>query len=101
MAKRTRRHASARALREPSPAPGCVVTDVKLRLNAKAAAVKLRLNAKAAAGGRTPEALRVTGDWSDGFLIRDATQNGSANQQSFHSREKAPDNVPQLVVTSG
>jgi large repetitive protein len=36
-----------------------------------------------------------------GFLIRDATENGSGNQQSFHNTEKAPDNPPQLVVTFG
>jgi CSLREA domain-containing protein len=36
-----------------------------------------------------------------GFQIRDATENGSGNEQSFHSREKAPDNPPQLVVTFG
>jgi hypothetical protein len=36
-----------------------------------------------------------------GFLIRDATENGGGNEQGFHSREKAPDNPPQLVVTFG
>jgi large repetitive protein len=36
-----------------------------------------------------------------GFLIRDATENGGGFEQAFHSREKAPDNPPQLVVTFG
>jgi hypothetical protein len=36
-----------------------------------------------------------------GFLIRDATENGGGFEQSFHSREKASDNPPQLVVTFG
>ena len=36
-----------------------------------------------------------------GFLIRDASENGGGNEQGFHSREKAPDNPPQLVVTFG
>ena len=35
-----------------------------------------------------------------GFLIRDANENQDHEQQ-FHSREKAPDNPPQLVVTYG
>jgi len=33
-----------------------------------------------------------------GFLIKDAVENQDAEQQ-FHSREKAPDNPPQLVIT--
>ena len=36
-----------------------------------------------------------------GFLIRDASENGGGFEQGFHSREKAPDNPPQLVVTFG
>ena len=36
-----------------------------------------------------------------GFLIRDASENGGGMEQSFHSREKAPDNPPQLVITFG
>lgn len=35
-----------------------------------------------------------------GFLIRDAVE-GQDHEQQFHSREKAPDNPPQLVVTFG
>jgi hypothetical protein len=35
-----------------------------------------------------------------GFLIRDA-QEGQDHEQQFHSREKAPDQPPQLVVTFG
>jgi hypothetical protein len=35
-----------------------------------------------------------------GFLIRDATE-GQDHEQQFHSREKAPDQPPQLVVTFG
>jgi hypothetical protein len=38
---------------------------------------------------------------NEGFLICDASKNGSGFEQSFHSREKAPDNPPQLVVTFG
>jgi CSLREA domain-containing protein len=37
---------------------------------------------------------------NNGFLIRDANENQDHEQQ-FHSREKAPDNPPQLVVTYG
>ncbi|MGH8825443.1 MAG: DNRLRE domain-containing protein, partial [Jiangellaceae bacterium] len=33
-----------------------------------------------------------------GFLIRDAIE-GQDHEQQFHSREKAPDNPPRLVVT--
>jgi hypothetical protein len=36
-----------------------------------------------------------------GFLIRDASENGGGLKQEFHSREKAPDNPPQLVITFG
>ena len=38
---------------------------------------------------------------NNGFLIRDATENGGGAEQQLHSREKAPDNPPQLVVTFG
>jgi hypothetical protein len=36
-----------------------------------------------------------------GFLIRDATENGSGLDQVFHSREKGNDNPPRLVLTFG
>ena len=36
-----------------------------------------------------------------GFLIRDAAEDGSGFEQQFHTREKAPDNPPQLVITFG
>jgi hypothetical protein len=36
-----------------------------------------------------------------GFLIRDATENGSGLDQVFHSREKGTDNPPRLVLTFG
>ena len=38
---------------------------------------------------------------NNGFLIRDASENGSGFEQVFHGREKAPDNPPQLVITFG
>jgi hypothetical protein len=38
---------------------------------------------------------------NNGFLIRDANENGGGQTQQLHSREKAPDNPPQLVVTFG
>jgi hypothetical protein len=38
---------------------------------------------------------------ANGFLIRDASENGQGVEQAFHSREKAPDNPPQLVITFG
>jgi hypothetical protein len=34
---------------------------------------------------------------NNGFLIRDATEGGSGNEQQFHSREKGTD-MPQLVI---
>jgi parallel beta-helix repeat protein len=34
-----------------------------------------------------------------GFLVRDATENGTGLDQGFHSREKGSDNPPRLVVT--
>ena len=33
--------------------------------------------------------------------IRDASEGGAGFQQQLHSREKAPDNPPQLVITFG
>jgi hypothetical protein len=36
-----------------------------------------------------------------GFLIRDANEGGAGREQQFHTREKAPDNPPQLVLTFG
>lgn len=38
---------------------------------------------------------------NNGFLLRDASESGGGNEQGLHSREKAPDNPPQLVVTFG
>jgi hypothetical protein len=38
---------------------------------------------------------------NNGFLIRDATENGTGQEQQFHARERAPDNPPQLVLTFG
>jgi parallel beta-helix repeat protein len=40
-------------------------------------------------------------DGNNGFLIRDATENGSGLDQGFHSREKGTDNPPRLVLTFG
>ena len=129
--------ANARALVRfalPTIPNGCQVTSVRLRLHA--ASYK---------SGRTLNALRLNGSWTEGgvtwsnqpattggaatapsrsssgymewtvtsqvqsmysgtnhgFLIRDATEGGGGNEQSLHSREKAPDNPPQLVITFG
>ena len=38
---------------------------------------------------------------NNGFLIRDATENNGGREQQLHSREKAPDQPPQLVLTFG
>ncbi|GAA2037039.1 right-handed parallel beta-helix repeat-containing protein [Polymorphospora rubra] len=43
--------------------------------------------------------MYATGNF--GFLIRDATENGSGVEQAFHSREKGSDNPPRLVITFG
>ena len=36
---------------------------------------------------------------NNGFVIRDAAEGGGGILQGFHSREKAPDNPPELVIT--
>jgi large repetitive protein len=36
---------------------------------------------------------------NNGFLIRDASEDGGGDEQGFHAREKIPDNVPELVIT--
>ena len=41
------------------------------------------------------------GQAANGFLIRDATENGQGVEQAFNSREKGSDNPPQLIVTIG
>ena len=38
---------------------------------------------------------------NNGLLLRDASASGGGNEQGLHSREKAPDNPPQLVLTIG
>jgi large repetitive protein len=38
---------------------------------------------------------------NNGFLVRDATENGNGSEQGFNSREKGSDNPPRLVVTFG
>ena len=49
----------------------------------------------------TPQVALMYSGTNNGFLIRDATENGAGPEQSFHAREKAPDNPPQLVLTFG
>ena len=49
----------------------------------------------------TAQVQAMYGGQNHGFLIRDATEGGGGSQQSLHSREKAPDNPPQLVITFG
>jgi hypothetical protein len=36
-----------------------------------------------------------------GFLIRDASEGNGGQEQQLHTKEKAPDNPPQLVITFG
>jgi large repetitive protein len=36
-----------------------------------------------------------------GFLVRDATEGGGGQEQQLHTREKAPDRPPELVITFG
>jgi CSLREA domain-containing protein len=38
---------------------------------------------------------------NNGFLIRDAAENGNGIDQVFHSREKGSDNPPRLVISFG
>jgi parallel beta-helix repeat protein len=67
-----------------------------------------------AASGAAAEAASVSGyvEWSvtsqvrdmyaganHGFLIRDSAEGGGGILQGFHSREKAPDQPPELVIT--
>ena len=37
----------------------------------------------------------------NGFLIRDAAENGPGLEQGFNSREKGADNPPRLLVVIG
>jgi hypothetical protein len=62
--------------------------------------------ATAASGGgylswNVTSQLAVTYPTSTGFLVRDQTEGGGGIEQAFHSREKAPDSPPQLVLTFG
>jgi large repetitive protein len=38
---------------------------------------------------------------NNGFLIRDATENGTGQEQQFHARENGAGNPPQLILTFG
>lgn len=38
---------------------------------------------------------------NNGFLVRDQTEDGLGEEQQLHSRENAPDNPPELVITFG
>jgi hypothetical protein len=49
----------------------------------------------------TEQVLNMYGTANNGFLIRDATENGGGIDQVFHSREKGSDNPPRLVITFG
>jgi hypothetical protein len=49
----------------------------------------------------TPQAQAMHSGANHGFLIRDEAEDGTGFDQGFNSREKAPDNPPQLVVTFG
>lgn len=50
----------------------------------------------------TSQAAAMYSGANNGFLIRDLTESAAASpEQSFHAREKAPDNPPQLVLTFG
>jgi large repetitive protein len=49
----------------------------------------------------TPQVALMYSGTNNGFLIRDATESGVGPEQAFHSREKAPDNPPQLGLTFG
>jgi hypothetical protein len=113
---------------------GCQVTSAKLRLYSSSYKSGRTLNALRVNGSWTEGAVNwanqpaVTGtavsapsrsssgyvDWAvtshvqsmysganHGFQVRDKTEGGSGNEQSFHSREKAPDNPPRLEITFG
>jgi hypothetical protein len=49
----------------------------------------------------TSQAQAMHAGANHGFLIRDAVEDGGGFDQGFNSREKAPDNPPQLVVSFG
>jgi hypothetical protein len=49
-------------------------------------------------------ASQVQGMYAEGnfgFLVKDLVENGVGIEQQFHSREKSPDNPPELVITFG
>jgi hypothetical protein len=115
----------------PAIPAGCQVVDARLRLYASSYKTGRTIEAVALASAWSestvtwsnqptatgPVATVASGsgyrEWSvaaqvanmyaanNGFLVRDATENGNGIEQGFHSREKGTDNPPQLVVTFG
>jgi hypothetical protein len=49
----------------------------------------------------TAQVQGMYGGANHGFLVRDAAEGSGDTEQQFHSREKGPDNPPQLVITYG
>ena len=47
-----------------------------------------------------PVQAMVDSGANNGFLIRDATENGNSYEQQFHAREKG-ENVPMLIISFG
>jgi hypothetical protein len=49
----------------------------------------------------TEQVRAMAAGTNHGFLLRNATEGSGDAEQGFNSREKAPDNPPQLVITYG
>jgi hypothetical protein len=48
-----------------------------------------------------PQVQSMYPEGNFGFVVRDLAEDGVGIEQQFHTREKAPDNPPQLKITFG
>jgi large repetitive protein len=80
-------------------------TETTVRWNNQPATTGTAATAPSGSGYRewtvTQQVRDMYASGNNGFLIRDATENGSGVEQGFNSREKGSDNPPRLVVTFG
>jgi large repetitive protein len=80
-------------------------TETAVRWNNQPATTGTAATAASGSGYRewtvTQQVRDMYASGNNGFLIRDATENGNGVEQGFNSREKGSDNPPRLVVTFG
>jgi len=94
-----------RALLGLGMAVGAAWTESTIRWSNQPATVGTAITTASGSGYREwnvlPHVTDMYATFNQGWLIRDATENGTGLDQVFHSREKGSDNPPRLVITFG